>query len=100
MAMRFTASILVMTRREVTFETESPIDGVIAYPRERLTELMGDAGTESYAIVHLTVAEPDARLSTFTCVYCHKDALKEHWGPGRITCPHCGRRAPAASETP
>jgi hypothetical protein len=38
------------------------------------------------------------RLSTYTCAHCRHQNAKEAWGPGRITCPECGQRAPRASE--
>ncbi len=38
------------------------------------------------------------RLATYTCAYCQHQSAKEAWGPGRITCPACGRRAPTAEE--
>jgi hypothetical protein len=44
------------------------------------------------------VIDEDARLETYTCIFCgHQDA-KEAWGPGRTTCPSCKKRAPTASE--
>lgn len=43
----------------------------------------------------------DARLSTYTCMFCKHQNAKEAWGPGRITCPSCKRqqqREAAATE--
>lgn len=48
--------------------------------------------------VEATEADDDARLSTYTCVYCKTQSAKELWGPGRTLCPACGRRAPTAEE--
>lgn len=33
-----------------------------------------------------------ARLSTYSCMFCGHQDLKEAWGPGRITCPTCKRQ--------
>ncbi len=34
----------------------------------------------------------------YSCYYCKKDAPKGDWGPGRNTCPHCGKRQPTVAE--
>lgn len=45
-----------------------------------------------------TRAADDARLATYKCFHCGRQAAKEAWGPGRITCPHCGTQALTAEE--
>jgi hypothetical protein len=37
-------------------------------------------------------------LPGFECYHCKARTPKELWGPGRVTCPACGRRAPTAEE--
>lgn len=34
----------------------------------------------------------------YRCHWCNVLALKEYWGPGRITCPSCKRTAMSAAE--
>jgi hypothetical protein len=41
-----------------------------------------------------------ARASAYVCGHCRVSSPKELWGPGRITCPKCGRMADAADGTP
>lgn len=40
------------------------------------------------------------RATAYVCGHCKISSLKELWGPGRITCPRCGRMADAADGTP
>jgi hypothetical protein len=41
----------------------------------------------------------EARADTYTCTRCGGTALKLHWSPGRIRCPHCGEIERSAAET-
>lgn len=38
--------------------------------------------------------------TAYVCGHCRVSSLKELWGPGRITCPKCGRMADVADGTP
>jgi hypothetical protein len=29
------------------------------------------------------------KMCCYQCQFCKRWAMKEDWGPGRITCPHC-----------
>lgn len=37
--------------------------------------------------------------SAYVCEFCMVSSLKELWGAGRITCPHCGKMAKSADGT-
>jgi hypothetical protein len=40
------------------------------------------------------------RSTSYVCEHCKVSSLKDLWGPGRITCPKCGKMANAADGTP
>lgn len=42
----------------------------------------------------------NSRPTAYVCEHCKVSSSKELWGPGRITCPRCGRMANAADGTP
>jgi hypothetical protein len=41
-----------------------------------------------------------SRPNAYECEHCEVSSPKELWGPGRITCPSCGRMANAADGSP
>lgn len=40
------------------------------------------------------------RATAYVCEHCLVSSLKDLWGPGRITCPACGKMADAADGSP
>ena len=42
----------------------------------------------------------NSRSTAYICEHCDVSSLKDLWGPGRITCPKCGKMANAADGTP
>lgn len=87
---------VTMTRNDVVV-VDAENEGAAMVVGIRVAERRNSGMTFNGCGLPRPVAD-DARLSTYTCVRCgHQDA-KEAWGPGRVTCPACGRLAPNASE--
>jgi uncharacterized paraquat-inducible protein A len=40
------------------------------------------------------------QASAYVCEHCLASSQKDLWGPGRITCPRCGKMAKTADGTP
>jgi len=38
------------------------------------------------------------QINYFKCEHCLVHTPKEDWGPGRIVCPRCNKKAPTAQE--
>jgi uncharacterized paraquat-inducible protein A len=45
-------------------------------------------------------AATSKRSTAYVCEHCQVSSSKVLWGPGRITCPRCGKMANAADGTP
>lgn len=52
------------------------------------------------AIVARWNAKLEERPTGYVCGHCLASSPKELWGPGRITCPRCGKMADAADGSP
>lgn len=61
------------------------------------TVVLGDGPRDHWGLDGLPATFDPAVV--YRCDWCGHGAFKDAWGPGRITCPHCGRVARSPAET-
>ncbi len=94
--MKWAVKVEFMTIETIVVEADMPSDArrdaleVVAALHPEISDVP--------EVMSVTSASSDARLRTYTCEFCAKTSVKEAWGPGRTTCPGCGKRALTAEE--
>src|SRR4051812_19119818 len=62
--------------------------------------LVGTAFAEISPGDRLDVAAGLIKSESYTCAHCAHTALRDKWGPGWVTCPHCGEHPPTPTMVP
>lgn len=92
---KWVVSVLVLTPKRIVVEASSA--GSARMIAKEVSRVLAPDQTESN-VISVTEGTADDRLSTYTCGFCAVVSAKEAWGPGRTTCPACGKRALTADE--
>lgn len=95
----YLVALSVMRIEYVRVMATSERDSMVVAAEMKLESMKAEYGPKGqHRILNISAIEAQRvpygePVDTQTCQHCGMQSFKDEWGPGRITCPHCTKRA-------